>query len=220
MNFVISICNPKNIDTLKDICKELGLPINIVLRGKGTAVRSMLDILGLESNEKRVALTVADNDNLKKLIKKQKEKMFIGVPGHGIVIAVPIKSIGGKKTMEFLKADTQSLGQNPEFNFAYEMIVAITNEGRTDMVMNAAREAGATGGTVLHGKGEGGKSEEKFYNVSIAHEKEVILIVSKTEQKTDIMRSILEKAGPNTEAQTVVFSLPTSEVAGFGMFDS
>lgn len=220
MNFVISICNPKNIDTLKDICKELGLPINIVLRGKGTAVRSMLDILGLESNEKRVALTVADNDNLKKLIKKQKEKMFIGVPGHGIVIAVPIKSIGGKKTMEFLKADTQSLGQKPEFNFAYEMIVAITNEGRTDMVMNAAREAGATGGTVLHGKGEGGKSEEKFYNVSIAHEKEVILIVSKTEQKTDIMRSILEKAGPNTEAQTVVFSLPTSEVAGFGMFDS
>lgn len=220
MNFVISICNPKNIDTLKDICKELGLPINIVLRGKGTAVRSMLDILGLESNEKRVALTVADNDNLKKLIKKQKEKMFIGVPGHGIVIAVPIKSIGGKKTMEFLKADTQNLGQKPEFNFAYEMIVAITNEGRTDMVMNAAREAGATGGTVLHGKGEGGKSEEKFYNVSIAHEKEVILIVSKTEQKTDIMRSILEKAGPNTEAQTVVFSLPTSEVAGFGMFDS
>lgn len=220
MNFVISICNPKNIDTLKDICEELGLPINIILRGKGTAVRSMLDILGLESNEKRVALTVADNDNLKRFIKKQKEKMFIGVPGHGIVIAVPIKSIGGKKTMEYLKADTQSLGQRPEFNFAYEMIVAITNEGRTDMVMNAAREAGATGGTVLHGKGEGGKSEEKFYNVSIAHEKEVILIVSRTEQKSAIMRSILEKAGPNTEAQTVVFSLPTSEVAGFGMFDS
>lgn len=220
MNFVISICNPKNIDTLKDICEELGLPINIILRGKGTAVRSMLDILGLESNEKRVALTVADNDNLKRFIKKQKEKMFIGVPGHGIVIAVPIKSIGGKKTMEYLKADTQSLGQRPKFNFAYEMIVAITNEGRTDMVMNAAREAGATGGTVLHGKGEGGKSEEKFYNVSIAHEKEVILIVSRTEQKSAIMRSILEKAGPNTEAQTVVFSLPTSEVAGFGMFDS
>ena len=88
-----------------------------------------------------------------------------------------------------------------------------------DMVMNAARAAGATGGTVLHGKGEGNKNEEKFYNVSIASEKEVILIVARKEQKSDIMRSILEKAGPNTEAETVVFSLPTSEVAGFGLFD-
>lgn len=33
------------------------------------------------------------------------------------------------------------------------------------------------------------------------------------------MRSILKKAGPNTDAEAIVFSLPTSEVAGFGMFD-
>ena len=49
--------------------------------------------------------------------------------------------------------------------------------------------------------------------------KEVILIVARKEQKSDIMRSILEKAGPNTDAEAIVFSLPTSEVAGFGMFD-
>ena len=33
------------------------------------------------------------------------------------------------------------------------------------------------------------------------------------------MRSILKKAGANTDAEAIVFSLPTSEVAGFGMFD-
>lgn len=219
MNYVISICNPDNIGILTEICHELELPINVVLRGRGTAVRSMLDLLGLESNEKRVVLSVADNEKLKQFIKEQKKKMFIGVPGHGIVVSVPIKSIGGKKTMEMLNADVQSIGNKPEFNPAYELIVAIANEGRMDMVMNAARSAGATGGTVIHGKGEGGKNEEKFYNVSIASEKEVIFIVAKKEQKTSIMRSILEKAGPNTEAQAIVFSLPTSEVAGFGLFE-
>lgn len=219
MNYVISICNPDNIGILTEICHELELPINVVLRGRGTAVRSMLDLLGLESNEKRVVLSVADNEKLKRFIKEQKKKMFIGVPGHGIVVSVPIKSIGGKKTMEMLNADVQSIGNKPEFNLAYELIVAIANEGRMDMVMNAARSAGATGGTVIHGKGEGGKNEEKFYNVSIASEKEVIFIVAKKEQKTSIMRSILEKAGPNTEAQAIVFSLPTSEVAGFGLFE-
>ena len=83
--------------------------------------------------------------------------------------------------------------------------------------MNAARAAGAAGGTVLHGKGTGSENAEKFYNVSIASEKEVILIVAKAEQKAGIMKAILEKAGPASEAGTIAFSLPTSEVAGFGL---
>ena len=80
--------------------------------------------------------------------------------------------------------------------------------------------AGARGGTVLHGKGTGAKADPKFHNISIAEEKEVILIVSKTEEKSEIMRSILKKAGPDTPAKAIAFSLPTSEVAGFGFFDS
>ena len=96
----------------------------------------------------------------------------------------------------------------------------VASEGQTDLVMNAARAAGARGGTVLHGKGTGAKADPKFHNISIAEEKEVILIVSKSEEKSEIMRSILRKAGPDTPAKAVVFSLPTSEVAGFGFFDS
>ena len=97
--------------------------------------------------------------------------------------------------------------------------MAIANEGRTDMVMNAARSVGAKGGTVLHGKGTGGENEQKFFKVSIAQEKEVILILSEAKQKSAIMKAILEKAGPDTEAGTVVFSLPVSEAAGFGILE-
>lgn len=39
--------------------------------------------------------------------------------------------------------------------------------------MNAARAAGARGGTVLHGKGTGAKGAPKFYNITIAQEKEM-----------------------------------------------
>ena len=156
-------------------------------------------------------------DSAIRLIDEQKRRLFIGVPGHGIVVSVPIKSIGGGKTVAFLGGSQQPAKYTPELNYSYELIVAIANEGRTDLVMNAARSAGAAGGTVLHGKGTGSDKAEKFYSVSIAQEKEVILIVAKTEQKAGIMRAILEKAGPNTEAGTIVFSLPTSEVAGFGL---
>lgn len=217
MNYVISICDPRALDTLTGLCAELELPVSLVLHAHGTAVRSMLDILGIESNEKRVVLTIATQEKTRRLIDEQKRRLFIGVPGHGIVVSVPIKSIGGGKTVAFLGGSQQPAKYTPELNYSYELIVAIANEGRTDLVMNAARSAGAAGGTVLHGKGTGSDKAEKFYSVSIAQEKEVILIVAKTEQKAGIMRAILEKAGPNTEAGTIVFSLPTSEVAGFGL---
>lgn len=217
MNYVISICDPRALEVLTQICAELTIPMNVVLHAHGTAVRSMLDILGIESNEKRVVLSIANQEKTKALISEQKRRLFIGVPGHGIVVSVPVKSIGGGKTVAFLNGSQQPAKYTPELNYSYELIVAIANEGRTDLVMNAARSAGAAGGTVLHGKGTGSEGGERFYNVSIAQEKEVILIVSRAEQKAGIMKAILEKAGPDTEAGTIVFSLPTSEVAGFGL---
>ena len=104
-------------------------------------------------------------------------------------------------------------------NLPLILIVAVANEGRTDTVMNAARAAGAAGGTVIHGKGTASEEAAHFFNISIASEKEMIFIVSKKEQKAQIMRSVLEKAGPGTEAGAVLFSLPVTSVDGFGLFD-
>lgn len=219
MNCIFSIVNSKDLASLTALCEQLQLPVNIIFHGHGTAVPSMLDLLGIESNEKRIVMTIANPEKTKQLIKEQKRRFFIGVPGHGIVVSVPVKSIGGGNTVAYLNGEQGSAKYTPQLNYAYELVIAITNEGRTDMVMNAAREAGAGGGTVLHGKGTGAQEAGKFLHVSIAQEKEVILIVAKSEQKADIMRNILQKAGPSTEAGTIVFSLPTNEVAGFGMFD-
>ena len=220
MNYIISICDPKAAPKLTEICSELGLRIAVSLHGRGTAVRSMLDILGIEDNEKRVILTIANRKKTKEFIREQKRRLFIGVPGHGVAVAVPIKSIGGGKTVAFLNGEQQIAKYTPELIYAYELITVIANEGRSDLVMNAARSAGAKGGTVLHGKSTGAKDSEKFYNISISGEKEVILIVAEAAQKSEIMRSILKNAGPDSEAGAIVFSMPVSEVAGFGMFDS
>ena len=104
-------------------------------------------------------------------------------------------------------------------NLPLILIVAVANEGRTDTVMNAARAAGAAGGTVIHGKGTASEEAAHFFNISIASEKEMIFIISKKEQKSQIMRSVLEKAGPGTEAGAVLFSLPVTSVEGFGLFE-
>lgn len=220
MNFVISVVNRSAHDTVAEICNELMLPMTLTLNGKGTAVKSMRELLGIEVTQKRTVITIADSEKTKQLISAVKRKLHIGVPGHGIVIAVPLKSVGGGKTLAYLNPGEEATKKEiPNINYAYELIVAITNEGCTDMVMNAARAAGARGGTVIHAKGTGNQELRKFYNVSIAEEKEVVLIVSSAAEKSNIMRSIIEKAGPDSQAGTIVFSLPTTEVAGFGFFE-
>ena len=87
-------------------------------------------------------------------------------------------------------------------------------------ILDAAREAGARGGTVLHGKGTGSTDAAKFFGVSIASEKEVIMIVAKSSEKAGIMKAVINKAGTQTDAGAVVMSLPVSAVAGFGMIDN
>ena len=204
MNYVISIINPEALGALTEICEKLSLPLTVTLHGRGTAMQGMLDLLGIESNEKRVVLTVANEEKTAQLIAAQRRYLHLGVPGHGFVIAIPIKSVGGGKAVAYMNGDTKNAKYTPAINYDYELIVAISNEGSTDMVMNAARAAGARGGTVLHGKGTGSKDAPKFYNISIADEKEVILIVSTAGQKAGIMRAILEKAGPDSKAGSIV----------------
>ena len=216
MNFIISITSPEALPVLTGVCEDMALPLNVTLSGRGTAVKSMLDVLGIESNLKRIMFSVANEEKTREFITRQKRQLHIGVPGHGIVIAVPIKSVGGGKTVAYLRGEDGTAKYTPSLNYAYELIVVIANEGRTDTVMNAARAAGARGGTVLHGKGTGSEAAMKFLNISIADEKEVILIVAPTAEKTAIMSEILKKAGPDTDAKAIAFSLPTSAVAGFG----
>lgn len=96
----------------------------------------------------------------------------------------------------------------------YDLIITIINHGDSDIVMDAAKSAGATGGTVLTARGLGAKEAEKFFGISIQLEKEVVLIVTKRIAKKDIMQAICKVSGLNTKASGISFSLPIDDVIG------
>lgn len=101
----------------------------------------------------------------------------------------------------------------------YELIVVISNQGYTELAMDAARSAGAYGGTVIHAKGTGMEQAEKFMGVTLASEKEIIFIVAKKEQKNDIMKAVMEQAGMQSKAKSIVFSLPVTDTAGLRLME-
>ena len=128
----------------------------------------------------------------------------------------PAKKAGIGKRRNFPSTTTED-GKEEESemkNTKYELIVVIANQGHSEEVMDAARAEGAGGGTVIHAKGTGLEKAEKFLGVSIADEKEMIYIVAKSEMKNAIMKSIMQHAGLESRAKSVVFSLPVSDTAG------
>lgn len=219
LNLITAIVDRSKAATMAELFESSRLPLVLAMLARGTASSETLDLYGLEATEKALLMTVAGGDMTKTVMRLAKRKMFIDVPGNGIMLAIPIKSVGGGRTMAFISGGAAPDKTAPEMTFEHELIIAIANEGHTDPVMDAARSAGAAGGTVLHAKGTGGKLSEKFLGVSLADEKEVVLIVSRSGEKADIMRAITDQAGPDSPAGAIVFSLPISSVAGLRVLD-
>ena len=121
--------------------------------------------------------------------------------------------------MAYLTDNKTVSGEKRDMNTTHELVCVILNEGCSDMVMAAARSAGATGGTVLAGKGTGARESEKFLGISLANEKDVVLIVADKAKKAAIMKAVMEKAGPGTEAAAICFSLPVTAVEGLRRID-
>lgn len=220
LNFVMAIVARSRHETMEDIVHGMKLPLALTLFAKGTATTEHLSLHGLLPTEYALILTVADGEQTHKLMRAAKLRMFIDIPGNGIMLSVPLKSIGGGKTMAYLTDNMTVSGEKPDMNNTHELVCVILNEGCSDMVMAAARPAGATGGTVLSGKGTGARDSEKFLGISLANEKDVVLIVAEKEKKSAIMKAVMEQAGPGTEAGAICFSLPVTAVEGLRRIDS
>jgi nitrogen regulatory protein PII len=102
----------------------------------------------------------------------------------------------------------------------YCLVLTIVNRGYAQLVMDAAREAGARGGTVLYARGTGIHATEKFMNIDIQPEKEIVLTIVRRSTVRKIMHDILEAGGLRTKARGISFTLPVTDLVGFSDGDS
>lgn len=219
LNLVMAILERDRREEMEAIFESMDLPLALTVMGSGTATMELLSLYGLVATEKAVLSTIADAEQTQQLMRMAKRKLYIDIPGNGIMMSVPIKSIGGGLTMAYLTNNKTHTGEKPKMHFDHELIYTIINEGYSDMVMAAARPAGATGGTVISGKGTGIRKSEKFMGISLADEKDVVMIVAPADKKAAIMKEIIEKAGASSPAGAMCFSLPVSQVVGLRVIE-
>ena len=102
--------------------------------------------------------------------------------------------------------------------FKHEVIFCIVNAGFSEAVMDAAREVGARGGTVLHASGTANTDAEKIFGITIQPEKDVVMILVSSDIRDKVLHALYESVGLKTEGKGIAFALPVQDVVGLTNF--
>lgn len=215
LNLLLIIARQKDRAAYEKYFSRRALASYTTLPCHGTAQNKILDLLGIEQTEKIILLSVIGKQQTKDILDTLPDQMEIDLPGRGIGLVIPVNSMGGVRSMQALTGSTEAEEREVvKMEYNAHLIIAILNKGFSDVAMEAARAAGAGGGTVVRAKGTYGKGDEHFFGMTLAEEKDTVLIVATEAQRKPIMQALMHQASEKPELGTVTFSVPVSDTMG------
>jgi hypothetical protein len=207
-----------------DIFEQEKIRFHFIVKAKGTASSDILDLLGIGSAEKAVVMCLEQDVGIPALMRETSIKLGLHNPGAGIAFVLPLSGINQpilqvfKESIEKnfnISLGTEAEKMNSETKF--DLIISVVNQGYSDEFMVVAREAGASGGTVVNARGMAHQGPVKFFGISVQDEKEIIAILSSRERKAPIMQAVSQAFGISSQAEGIIFSLPVDSVGGLDL---
>lgn len=221
MKLLVTIVDRGKGTQVAEICNESHLYFNFLCFGRGTATSEIMDLLGLGTPDKDVIFSLMPGTRAKPMMESISERLKLGKPGRGIAFTVPITGMNRFICHILEKHEDQELKkeENPMDKgktAKHRLIAVVTSPGFADDVMDAARAAGATGGTVIHARGLSTETVENFLGMPLQAEKEILTILVPKDNAPAIMEAINNATGLNSEAHGMVICLPVTDLAGIG----
>lgn len=220
VKYIITVTHREYAEDYTEFFYAHGVRNLMKLFATGSVRDKALSALGIERALKAVFCTVVLESDANDINKGLVKEMNLSERGNGFSVTIPLDGIGGESGKQYLLGDKplERKENKMEEKSKYVLLTIIADKGNVDLIMDAARAAGAAGGTVLSAKGTGAEIA-KFFGVSISEEKEMIYIVARREERDVIMKAVMEKAGQDSPAHGVVFSLPVESVIGIKSFE-
>ncbi|MCR4630400.1 MAG: transcriptional regulator [Treponema sp.] len=191
MNYklLISIVPHDSGELITDTAKKAGAGGGTIAMGRGTATNGILQLLGLGDTSKDIVYIILEDEkyqNAKKAIIEacENKKHF------GVLFSLAVSNFekaGSNKSVEKTGGDSMA---KKEKSGTYQMINVIVNKGYAEDAMDAARRAGAGGGTIMGARGTAKEGDAAFFGMKIVPEKDMLMILVPTEKKDAIVSAI------------------------------
>lgn len=98
--------------------------------------------------------------------------------------------------------------------FDIKCIVAIVERGKANKIVEAAKDAGASGATIFYGRGTGESEVKQFLKVNIEASKEVILLLSEKDKLREIMTAMVIAGKLKEPGKGIIFTIPITNLIG------
>ncbi|HOP24800.1 MAG TPA: P-II family nitrogen regulator [Defluviitoga sp.] len=194
--------------------RNLGIKRGMIILGKGTVKSPFLEFLGITDVRKEIVLMVCESSKINDIVPQIVDNFNIDKPNKGILFTIPIKDFydlqnNGKKYV------SEKVNKNGGAkNTMYDAIFVVVDKGKAEFVVEAANEAGAKGGTIIHARGAGEYEIEKIFSMEIEPEKDIVLIILKKELTDAVVNSIKEKLDIEKEGGGIIFVQEVDQAYG------
>jgi hypothetical protein len=226
IKLLVVVVDRARTEKVAEILRSERVRFNCITLAEGTAGSETMALLGLDSIDKSFVTCLETDYAMPSLLSLVSSKLNLDKPGKGIAFTMRVSGLN-KSVLEILTRDAPLIeeGSGEELESAkstskYDLIVSVVGEGHAGELMESARAAGATGGTILHGRKLDVRDDAKFLGISAQLEKDIVAILAAREQKNEIMRAITKSCGLNTEARGFIFSLPVDEIEGLSAMNA
>lgn len=96
----------------------------------------------------------------------------------------------------------------------HQLIVTIVKRGWATKIIDAAKTAGARGGTILHGRGVSIHEQKKLLGIPIEPEKEIILTLIHKDKTDDVLKAIVEAGQLQKPGTGIGFVIDVDKIVG------
>lgn len=180
------------------ITREAGARGGTILVGRSSGGSALLRMMALSDVEKDVLLTLVTDEDFPVIFSAIQNAPLYKRTNSGISYAIPTG------------------GTNMTSESDHELITIIINRGWADDVMEAARKAGARGGTIVHARGTGKLHDEKFFGITIVPEKEQVLILAERANAQKIKDAITTLPCLSKPGIGIMFTTPVTDFVQLG----
>lgn len=180
-----------------------------VINGMGTANSKILDMLGLDSEEKGILLGIDNKEYIEEMKEVIRKELHLEKPGNGILFTLPIS-----RTCSLYKLENRGDIVENQCEATHDLFMTIMNQGYSDDVMTAVKKAGARGGTVIRARRIDMQEAIKLFGISVQKEKEILLVLVPRAIEKQILQAIKPFCGLQAGAKGITFTLAANNVVG------
>lgn len=211
---LLSIVELEKGKKLIEKLKKLNIRVNFRLSGLGTAPTEMMDIFGLGTNAKDVVVSLGAEDDIKDMMANFGTAFESHTKYGGLMIVLDVSAASRVLTeiLNFNENKNTEKGTGAMKNEHHNNLIIISvNEGYAEDVMQVARKAGATGGTVIKGRLADTEQFTEFVSSKVDEDREMLCILAPLKASRQIMQDVNRDFGLNSPANGIVFAVPTEK---------